>query len=260
MRMLEASNGTRDEMWKVIDDVRKVKLAADDISVIANIYQKRLLADAQYERLDKEMNEVQKAYESSQITDKTLLAYFSIFEGPPAMEAKYNAWVRAYPRSYAARQARAMYFQDNALRARGTAYAKDTSDKQMENMRIYLKKSYEDNQAALSLTSKPILSYNTMLTTARLIGNRAAPEEMLEKSSQIAPENTIVRNNYMFGIQTRWGGSLEEMESFLKAVKASKMPKEEIGPLEDMIAIEEFWFAYDFGEIYERTGQVRMGF
>ncbi|TVQ82481.1 MAG: DUF4034 domain-containing protein [Micavibrio sp.] len=253
---------TLDEMQKVMEELRKNNLSAEEDShEIINSFHSRLLRDSQYELLDREMNRIQKDYESGKIDDVALSRFFNIFRDTnPVHAEKYNAWVAAYPQSYAARQARAMYFRGVAWDARGTASMRDTSTEEREGMQLYMKRSMDDSMLAATLTAKPVLTYDNILVLSQLGGSRATINQMITMANMADPKNSLVRRSYMHSLQTRWGGSLAEMEEFLKASKAAGLPDRVIMDFEDAIVTEKLWIADNIMDTYSNIGQLVTGF
>jgi hypothetical protein len=219
--MLELGNfGTVADMQALADDLHKIGRSDDDIAIALNIFYVRLFREGRYHDLDREMNAIQKNYEAGKISDANLEAHFGIFyAADPKGEAKYDAWVKAYPNSYAALQSRCAYNLEAALVSRGSKFIQDTSDSELKGMDLYLNRASADCKAAEALTKKPILAYKDLLHIAELNGDWQTRKQMLDLANIADPKNTTVRTQYMYGLQPQWGGSLREMHDFLEQAK-----------------------------------------
>jgi TPR repeat protein len=72
-------------------------------------------------------------------------------------------------------------------------------------------------------------------------GDRAAARRTLDAAIAIDPKNMIVREKYMIYLQTRWGGSVEEMRSFLHECQAAGLADVHLKDLEAMVVEDEAW-------------------
>jgi hypothetical protein len=203
-----------------------------------------MLRNNLYAELDIEMNGIQRAYENGEKDDVNLSHLFrAFFDTDPALEAKYEAWIQEFPNSYAAREAQGIYFRKVGFESRGDKYAKDTKQGQFNNMQRYLERAMESHQTAMSLTAKPMLTYYNIMSIAKLAGSLPLAKRMLETSKRADPKNFIVRYKYMLMLETRWGGSLEQMKQFRAESKSAGLPDHQLRHLDDLISDEVKWLA-----------------
>jgi len=150
-----------------------------------------LLEGDRYAELDARMNGFQQAYRDNSLDDVGLVREFAAFmEADPALEAKFDAWIHAYPNSYAARLSRGIYYVKCGVQTRGTK---------------------ERNR------------------------------ELLSAALQLDPISIMVRRPYMMTLETRWGGSLGEMTSFLEESRKAGLPADQLQSLGAMIDKERQW-------------------
>lgn len=200
------------------------------------VFYVRLFRDGRYDILDRELNDIQKKYEAGKISDETLENYFSIFFSPyPEAEGKLDAWVKAYPGSYAALQGRCSYFLETAGTARGDKFIKDTSAKELQGMALYLKRAAADCTAAEPLVKKPVLAYKNLIQIAEMGGADATPRQMLGLANLADPKNVVVRAQYMHSLEPHWGGSLKQMQDFLAQAKLAGVSEHGITRLNGMV-------------------------
>jgi hypothetical protein len=262
MKALEKIGRNLPEMHKIVENARQHGVGRSETSKTNAIFYGALLKQSQFALLDKELAEVQKSYEAGKIDDISLQESFSFSggEADPALEEKYNAWVKAYPQSYAARQARAMYLYRVGFHARGYKYARETSAQEMAGLRLYMQRAFEDCNAAVAMTQKPLLSYNTLILIAKVNGvSLEVKKQLLEKANSMDPKNYIVRYSYMDSVQTRWGGSLDEMARIAEQVKSSGIAENLHWNYESLLLREKQWLVGQILEGRRDIGQVRTG-
>jgi hypothetical protein len=249
------------EFESFIDETRKAGLDKKYLRDYDNALNWRYLEEGHYEQLDATMNQVQKDYEVGKINDLELSDYFTVFTRTDSkLETLYNAWVEAYPKSYAARQVRGLYYRELAEDVRGGKYLSQTSQQELSGANNYLKLAFDDDMAALALTAKPIISITQIMAIEQLGGRHDGLDEMLKLAIKTDPKNVSARHVYMNSLQGRWGGSLEEMERYLEAVKASGMPEDHLKSMEDMIIGEKLWVAERKVDDYSAMGKLETGF
>ena len=203
-----------------------------------------LLRQGRFAELDDKMNGLQRSYELAKISDERLLHEFRAFyDRDPNLEAQYDAWITKIPGSYSAFLARGIYYRYLGTQARGTNYVSDTPRQQLEAMSAYTAKAMRDYDKSLSLTKKLLMSYHAIIAVAMLHGENDLARRMLDESIRVDPRNFVVRYKYFNTLQTRWGGSLEEMLDFEQQARAAGLSEIQLGYFAKMIAVERKWLA-----------------
>ena len=204
-----------------------------------------LLRQSRYVELDAKMNGIQGSYELGTITDERLLHEFRAFyDTDPALAGRYDAWIEKMPRSYSALLARGIYLRFQGKQARGSAYIDDTPRQQIELMSTDLAKAMRDYNASLTLTKKPLLTYHSIIAVTMLdavVGGDDLAWRMLNESIRVDPRNFVVRYKYFASLQTRWGGSLEQMLDFEKQARAAGLSDVQLRYFANMIVAERRW-------------------
>lgn len=261
MSAMYNSGASADVLRAILYDARKRGFATPDISMINYIFYKKLLTDGKYDELDKELNQMQKDYESGVFNDITLMVIYSVFEDYTDAElaGQYNAWVKAYPKSYAARMARALYYASLAGVARGEKYMKDTTAEEVQGMELYVGHALKDSEAAIALAEKPILSYKKIVELSQMTGDDSRREAAWKAALAIDPENFIVRQIYLNGLQTKWGGSSAQMQAFMEDVKKLNLPSALLSELDDLMTEDKEFVLYRAEDMYKNTGQFMTG-
>jgi tetratricopeptide (TPR) repeat protein len=195
-----------------------------------------------FDELEQSLSALQRRYEEGAISDEDLRnAYRAFYPTDPQLEAKYSSWIEQFPKSYAAHLARAVYYRQVASEQRGGAFIDKTTDEQIQNMTSTLKKASQDVQVSLGLTSKPVLSLVQAIDFAGTLGVPDHGRTLLDRSTALDPNAFVARATYMSNLQTRWGGSLEEMQAFLEETRHSRLSKQHLDILASMVAEEQGW-------------------
>ncbi|MDR2164510.1 MAG: tetratricopeptide repeat protein [Zoogloeaceae bacterium] len=143
-------------------------------------------------------------------------------------------WVKAQPKSYAARFGLGRLYLYAAWEARGEKFIHETSQEQIDKMEELAQKSLENLQASLALFEKPYPSY-TNLIEADILLSYGKKRDYLDSAIKIDPAANIAYRRY-FGYSTpRWGGSYKEMESLLAKAKQGPMPPQKLAELEALV-------------------------
>ena len=201
-----------------------------------------LLQQGAFVQLDQELNRVQQDFESGKIDDVHLLHLFrGFYTDKPSVGRQLDAWIAAYPKSYAAREARGIYYRSVAFTMRGGNYICQTAPQQIADMERLVKLAMDDHNLALTLATDPLLTYTDIIALARLTGDAATAEDMLSKAIQSNPRNFIARFKYMLTLSPRWGGSIDRMKDFRHAAEVAGLPPEQLGYLDAVIADEIMW-------------------
>lgn|GEM_PF-4593976 len=228
----------------------------------------RLLINHQYPVLDAKFNAMQQDFEAGKIDDFKLEVAFNGFRiADPALEAPLDAWLQAFPRSYAAHVARGVYYLEIGQNARGDGYANKTSPKQFNALNTAIAKARTDLNTSLILNNKLLISYAYLLKIAKyysddsdlpmsritsfILSNahwksRPSPnlqkqQDLLNAANHIAPHNFIARHSYMYNLQTKWGGSTQAMRNFFNKSKTAGLTPAELGYLESQVLLDHAW-------------------
>jgi tetratricopeptide (TPR) repeat protein len=120
------------------------------------------------------------------------------------------AWAEQAPDSWVAHLALAHHRISEGWRARGAAYASQTSAKQLQALRAFFESA--DHQIELALLRNPRLAHawELRLEIARVRADAALRERALAEALAIHPLLYLPRSRYM--IERRWGGSYAEQE------------------------------------------------
>ena len=201
-----------------------------------------LLSNRRYSELDGRLALTQQAYERGAINDEQLREVFrSFYFTTPSLASNFDEWILQFPHSYVAHLARGIYYKKIGQELRGDRGASETSSEQFQGMEQALAKASADLNLSLSLDSKPLLSYVHQLTIAQLVGRTAEERAILDRSIALDKNNYVVRYAFMGALQTRWGGSPEQMQDFMEKCREAHLSATQLGSLQGLIAEDEAW-------------------
>jgi len=179
----------------------------------------RLLNQRDFAPLDDSFNTAQRTYEDnaprSTDAERTLSRTFRVFySADESTGPLYDAWVKAYPRSYAASLARGEYLTALAWKRRGSDFARSISPAQWEAMDKVATLAKAELRRSLALTAKPVLTYEFLIELDMMTsgGNAAA---LLAEARRLDPEAYYASRAYLTGLRPQWGGSLADMRAFV---------------------------------------------
>lgn len=224
----------------------------------------KLLDANRFDELERKLSGLQLQYEQGAISEEDLRDAFRAFYPTDAgLVPKYNSWIQQFPNSYAAHLARAIYYYNVAAERRGGAYIDRTTDEQIRGMTVALQQSSQEIQVSLERTRKPILSLSRAIEVAGLSGAEDHGRGFLDRAIALDATTFIPRASYMYNLQTRWGGSLEQMQSFLEESRQFPLSRHHQDLLESIVVEEQGWLhLHDDGDValaskdYERARQL----
>lgn len=182
----------------------------------------KALSKRDYAGLEKIFNPYLVSYGKTKISEDELSMRFGVFSGMSDVESELDGWVQAYPKSYAARLARGIYYVEEAWRKRGDLMKDRTSNKQIAGFNEYLEKSHNELTASLQLYARPVESYRYLIRVAK---GQASDEEhqMLDSALKLDPAALQPRLEYLDAVTPRWGGDTGQMAEVVKEGKQSPM-------------------------------------
>jgi tetratricopeptide (TPR) repeat protein len=140
----------------------------------------------------------------------------------PAIAPLLDAWIARMPSSSNARAARAQHLLGRAFRARGTKWASDTPPQQLEEMAQWAAKAWQDAVDALTIDSTHLCAYDVLIDVARLLGEQELARQVIDRATSVFPGTWVLRTNYMYNLEPRWGGSFEAMAAFAEEAAGSQ--------------------------------------
>jgi tetratricopeptide (TPR) repeat protein len=213
-------------------------------AVLSNSPTSVQLRAGQYQELDRRYSAAQAQFENNELSGDDLRAQFRDFYATdPDLGSKLDGWVSQYPNSYVARAARGIYYKKVGFEARGSAYIRDTSQSQIDAMNTAFEKAVADLRASLNMSPKPFLSYFHLLDIGNAIGAKEEVRAIYDRANSLDPSSYAIRLKYMITLQSRWGGSLEEMQTFYNECQRAGLTDAQNKELQGMLAEEKVWLA-----------------
>ena len=214
-----------------------------------------LLHNQQYQELENRLSDAQDRYENGEISDiVVMLAFDALANSDPAHEELLNEWIESMPDSYIALAARGIYFADIGWSARGSAYARDTTDEQFSQMRGFHVHALSDLRRAINLNPRFIVGYSEIINLSKSSSLDELLGETLEKALGIDPRSYSVRKAHLFGLMPRWGGSYEDIERFIGDTRKYAAENPKLKPLlgfADYVRARNFGGRSEYGEAVE---------
>ena len=211
-----------------------------------------LLRAGRFAELDARMSAVQADWRRGRIDDLALLAAFRPFgDGDPALAAQYDAWVKAFPKSYVAHLTQGEYEVHVGREARGGGFAASTPSSHFRAMDAANTRATQALRASLALDERPLLSYSLLIDMTRHHGDEDYARTLLDAGLRLDPHGYILRLRYMTTLETRWGGSVREMQSFLAECRSAKLEEAKLRTLEAMVERDRAWVADSAGKLEE---------
>ena len=201
-----------------------------------------MLSSHQFAELDRRFTDIHHSYKTGLITDEDLRADFRVFyPTDAALEPMYALWVQQMPKSYVAHLARGIYYKKLGLDRRGTRYISETSEAQIKGMEDAFALASQELRTSMSLDDKPLLSYLHAMDITSAAGQDAETRQLLDLAVRIDPHNFVVREKYMGTLETRWGGSVEQMTLFLNECRKAQLSARQMQSLEALVQEDAGW-------------------
>jgi tetratricopeptide (TPR) repeat protein len=170
-----------------------------------------------YPELNKILADFQEASQQDIYQEKQLFTAYDAFEiEDPDYEPLFNSWVETYSDHYQPYLARANYFYTMAWHARGGKWASETKQEQFDRMKTYFEKAATDIKTTLEINSQSLVAYKLLIG---ILGSQQGADRLmrgvLDQAVSFQPATYNVRLNYLHFLSPRWGGSFEQMQSFV---------------------------------------------
>ena len=177
------------------------KVTADRTAII-----KKLLA-YQFDTLNSELSADEEKAEGDPRFEMNAMVAFAAFDTPlPLIAERVKDWQKAQPDSYAAALARAVSL---------SAAAENVPDSNMDQMDQYYSAALKAENAALSINPNLGIAYALKIKAARMDAGDLA--RISGEALKRVPASFAVREQIMYALRPRWGGSREAMQKFSDA-------------------------------------------
>ncbi len=200
------------------------------------------LVNYQFRQLDSELSSYLAQAESDPRFEMNAMAAFQAFEtSQPLLSSRVDDWVKAMPDSYAASLARAVCLVETATRARGSGWNYQVRPDQEAAMQKYLRDTQTELKRALAIHENLPLAYAVRLEAVRLGGTSEEMERAKRDALAEAPASFAVREQIIYALTPRWGGSQDAMRQFAVA-------SQYYAPQNPAMQFLQGWVALDSGD------------
>jgi tetratricopeptide (TPR) repeat protein len=195
-----------------------------------------LLQRGDFQHLEQYFSEAQSRFRADQVSAEELRdAFRAFYPTDRSLAPKYDAWVSKYPKSYAARVARGIYYKKIGYEERGSEFVSKTSEIQLAKMDEAMRMAISDLGASITMDPKPFLSYFHMIDITKSYAGIVYTRKMYDQAVRLAPRFVDVRRKYMQSLEDKWGGSLDQMKEFLSECQRDSLPQSQLNALESMV-------------------------
>ncbi len=183
-----------------------------------------LLKEKNFAALEDELNEKLTRYEQGQYSDLSLFRDMkSAVEKDVSLEPLLAQWVAAKPKSYFARVMKGLQHSYTAFEKRGSNFADKTSVEQMSAMRNEFDKALVEYKAALEIKPKFAIAMAGIMSPARALGGAEATTDVMTRSEREDSQNLSARNEAIFSLAPKWGGSFEALDAIVVRANQAKL-------------------------------------
>ncbi len=183
-----------------------------------------LLQEERFDLLDKELRQVQQAYERGDTDERALVrAYYAFRNSDPELDEHLRHWRSAMPDSCAALTATGAYHHNLGWMSRGGRYVSETPSEQFERMHAHFDIAAPALAQAVALCPTMLPAYSDLISISKATGNREGVRRWHDRGLSAAPGSIHIRFEYLRALEPRWGGSMEAIRHYLKSLpKLSK--------------------------------------
>lgn len=208
---------------------------------------RQLLESGNFEALERHFGQAQEEYREGRITESEIRdAFRAFYMTDDGLDPQYVAWIKAYPSSYAAHLARAIYYKKR-VEARLDGYVfQITGVRDNRAIRQELENAMADLDASFELDAKPVLSFGHAIDVAVYLRPPSVVREFLDRGLELDSRSMLLRSKYLSSLEPRFGGSLAEMTAFFNECAGANLSEKETDALKDVIDNARKWKAkYD---------------
>ncbi|MGH7286255.1 MAG: DUF4034 domain-containing protein [Polyangiaceae bacterium] len=187
---------------------------------------KGLLLRARYDDLDKAFAQFQDAAEKDDRHEYWIIDAGDAFAtADPSIKEKLDAWATASPNSFAPFFARGTYIAEVGFVSRGAKWSKDTPKEDFAAMTKAFGPAQDDLARALSMRPKLVAAKRVQIKMDRNDFADRDPADIVNEATKMCPGCFQIRVTYLFSATPRWGGSYEEMQSYVSKVSPAANPR-----------------------------------
>src|ERR1700722_6588998 len=174
-----------------------------------------MLRVGRWDTLDAQLSAYEMKAEKDPRFEMNAIVAFGAFDaGNSLIAAKLNDWVTAAPNSYAALVARATCEVAVAQRVRGNGPGEDVPKETQAAVDKELQAAVRDAREAIKIHPNLPPPYALRIKAARIDGTSDEMARAKGDALSIVPGSFAVREQIMYALRPRWGGTHQEMQQF----------------------------------------------
>lgn len=177
---------------------------------------------------------------------------FEIFDASQESGQLTQRWLEQTPHSAYALVARATYFDAMAGKARGTDWASDTPEENLQRMREFAAKAIEGFRQAIAIEPRLMEAYVGLGDAAKLAGDEASEARAFDDGMAIDPACKVLTGYRMNQLTPRWGGSYLAMAALGSRLEA-------FVPQRPLLALNTVWPQVDLADMTSREVSYERG-
>jgi tetratricopeptide (TPR) repeat protein len=182
------------------------------IDVARMVELRQWLAERRFEALNETLDRYQQAFMADYTREFALIDAYQSFSAPlPEDEARLESWISASPGHYQPYLAAAFYYYARGWESRGFKWRKDTTDEQINGMRLNFSKAEEKAAAALKIDPDLMPAYDLLIGIQNSNGNDPAEKETIQTALAKFPHSYVLWSRALWASEPRWGGSYAQM-------------------------------------------------
>lgn len=198
-----------------------------------------LLKQSQFDQLNLALNGLTLDYERGVINEDKFISSYKAFEFEfDNADTQFQSWINATPNSHQPYIAYGIYQFHMGWLERGHRWSSETDESQMNKFHNYLSKTHGNLTHALKLHLKSLITYFYLMRVMLSEGNHDEIAKLKDKALYLYPSSYHIRNVYLISLTPRWGGSFDELFSYIGEISnvIGKYPS--LSPLQGMALLE----------------------
>lgn len=181
-----------------------------------------LLETRRFDELDTQLKELQNDYEQGANESAVLESFLVFYTDDQRYSPYFDEWVLFNDGDWTGRLARGIHHVSVAWKKRGSEYRSNTTREQVDNMTHYFELAKKDINAALKKKPTVMVGYKTLLQIANGMGDDEAKQKITGTVLKIAPNTYYLRFQHLYGLQPKWGGSMQQIRKFARAAQKKR--------------------------------------
>jgi len=202
-----------------------------------------MLRAGAFSDLDRVLRETQARYEAGESSEETVEnSYFAFANSSPDLAARLGEWVKAEPGAYTARLARAVYYWNLGLLARGARRGALPQTTRYARMRVYFARCAMDTLHAIGTNPRVGFAYGLLIRIATELGNDADVLRITRIGLKADPRSFIVRRRYLDSLRPWWqkdsgdaGVAFARINAFVDAIRAERASNPDLAVLQGYV-------------------------